>query len=558
MDVYVSMSMEYIEMIYYNLVRGTLFRSCTSLRYDLSLSLSSYSVLFLFFFCSHARHSGIYQATKQGIRQNPSACPKQRRTILQINTCVFCCCLSVSQKKKKDKVSKGKQPMTIQSTGQSTWGEKGAYNIDSGLVHVYANANALRHRLEGLTERILGRIHEHTTTITTTNITHPDSSTTTAVVTLAITTFFAALAIVAVIMSWRNLWRRNDPNPGLSSSSSSGPPHVSDNDYSYITHDDIGGPPEYDYRGRQQQHQHQHQRRSRENTTFDDKTNEYIDSDPDILLLKHHKYKYTLAFPAYAIDDGVLRVGDLRRRAAEVTRTPDPQRVKLLYKGKLLDEDGLPCKAEGMKQESEVLCVVSEVQPDETSDMEMEDGQAVGGGDDGSAVGSAVGSGGSIRTGSKRKNKKKNKNKRHTSPPQQSPPAQPTQTQPQPIPQPKQQQQQQQPSGKGISTSASSLPAPAPNLKNFTTAHDQVHALSTYLHNELLPLCDEYTANTPTDPKLRDFEHKKISETVLAQVLLKADGIEPMGNPDVRNARKQLVRDAQSILNRVDQASKTA
>lgn len=447
--------------------------------------------------------------------------------------------------------------MTIQSTGQSTWGEKGAYNnINSGrLVQVYydyyANANVLRHRLEGLTGRIFGRLHDHTT------ITHPDDP-----ATLAITTFFVALAIVAVIMSWRNFWRRNDAKSGPSSSGR--PPHVSDNDYSYITHDDIGGPSEYsDYRGggggggRQQ---HQHQRRSRENTTFDDKTNEYIDSDPDILLLKHHRYKYTLAFPAYAIDDGVLRVGDLRRRAAEVTRTADPQRVKLLYKGKLLDEDGWPCKAEGMKQESEVLCVVSEVHPDETSDMEMEDGGGVGGGDDGSAVssavGSGVGSGGSTRTGSKRKNKKKNNNKkRHTSPPQQqqqpSPSTPPTQTEPLPIP-----QQHRPPPGRGISTSASSLPAPAPNLKNFSTPQEQIDALSNYLQTELLPLCDEYTTNTPTEPKLRDFEHKKISETVLAQVLLKADGIEPMGNPDVRNARKQLVKDAQSILNRVDQASK--
>lgn len=188
-----------------------------------------------------------------------------------------------------------------------------------------------------------------------------------------------------------------------------------------------------------------------------------------------------------------------------------------------------------------MLCVVSEVHPGEVSDVEMEDGSNAG---QSSVAGvgaeEGIGSGGS-RTGSKRKNRKKNnKNKKDKT--QQPTPAQP-------IPQ----QPQKQPS-KGISTSASSLPAPAPNLKNFTSAHDQVHALSSYLHSELHPLCDEYAANTPTEAKLRDFEHKKLSETILAQVLLKADGIDPEGNPDTRNARKQLVRDAQGLLTSLDQA----
>lgn len=78
----------------------------------------------------------------------------------------------------------------------------------------------------------------------------------------------------------------------------------------------------------------------------------------------------------------------------------------------------------------------------------------------------------------------------------------------------------------------------------------------TYLRTELLPLCEAYVAHPPTDPKARDFEHKKLSETILAQVILKADGIEPDGDEIARNARKALVKEAQAALNRLDQAAR--
>lgn len=274
------------------------------------------------------------------------------------------------------------------------------------------------------------------------------------------------------------------------------------------------------------------------------------DSSPDILLLKHHKYKYTLEFPAYAIDDGALRVGHLRQRAAEVTRTADPDRVKLLYKGKLLDEDSLPCKTEGLKQESEVLCVVSEVQPGEVSDPEMMDGgRNVVRGDDGGGGG---GGGGGKKTGkNKRKNGKGKKNKNQKGTPDNIASPVPTPSQPQPP-----QQQQQQPKPHAISTSASNLPAPAPNLKNFNTPLEQANALTAYFRSELLGPCNAYAADTPTDTRIRDFEHKKLSETILAQVLLKADGIDSTGDPEARNARKALVKEAQEALNKLDAALK--
>lgn len=99
------------------------------------------------------------------------------------------------------------------------------------------------------------------------------------------------------------------------------------------------------------------------------------------------------------------------------------------------------------------------------------------------------------------------------------------------------------------------MPPPSPNIKNLG-ALEQVSALLGYLKQELVPLCDEYVADPPSDPKKREFEHKKLSETILAQIMLKADGIVPDGDATIRNARKALIKEAQANLDRLDQVGK--
>jgi hypothetical protein len=308
-------------------------------------------------------------------------------------------------------------------------------------------------------------------------------------------------------MSWRfsDLFRRS-PYPAAKAT----PPHISDSDYTYLTPEDIVDRPGAE------------------------------DDEPDTILLKHRKNTYALNFPAYAINDGALSVGELRRRAAEVTRTPNPARIKLLYKGKLLDDDSVPCRTEGLKQQSEVLCVVSEVQPGESTPSEGSEAEAEKAEE--AARPDEVQSGGERRKRNRNRNKKKNKGKgRKTADAAAgdaeglAPPAEPS-----------------RPSSAG----ESSLPAPPPNLKVLRTPLEQANALITYLRTELLPLCEAYVANPPTDAKARDFEHRKLSETILAQVILKADGIEPDGDEAARNARKALVKEAQAALNSLDQAAK--
>ncbi|KAJ6164934.1 hypothetical protein N7470_003606 [Penicillium chermesinum] len=250
---------------------------------------------------------------------------------------------------------------------------------------------------------------------------------------------FLGLITVAV-MSWANplsgFWRRDY----------SAAPKVNDEDFSYITPNDIVDPPYNAPRYESQRYEPQHDGGVDEN-------------EPDVICLRHRGTIYPLRFRAYAIDDGLLTVGALRQEAAAQTGAGNPDRVRLLYKGNLLKDDSRSCKAEGLKQHSEVLCVVSEVGASTSSDVS--DGDAA-----------------SARPGS----------------------------------------------------SSSQVGDP----------EDEADS----------------AANPPTDPKKREYEYRKLSETILAQIMLKADGIEPDGNVDVRNARKALIHEAQSALNRIDQVNR--
>ncbi|KAJ5894590.1 hypothetical protein N7495_006281 [Penicillium taxi] len=303
-------------------------------------------------------------------------------------------------------------------------------------------------------------------------------------------TIFAALTVALLtvsIMSWNSFssfWR-------------SPAPQVSDADFSYITPDDIVEPPS--------------------NASLQDM--KYIgsigDSEPDVINVRHRGKIYPLQFRAYAIDDGLLTVGHLRREAALQLGAENPKQVRLLYKGTILADDSRSCKASGLKQHSEVLCVVSSADhaagPSDNSDS------------------SAPREVAEPSTKKKKNNKKKGNKKKNAPVPETIPPGPPV---------------------------ASSQPLTSPNLKLLPTAMEQVTALTQYLIHGLLPLCQEYITDPPTDAKKREFEHKKLSETILAQVMLKADSIEPDGNVQVRTARKDLIRKAQETLNELDSVAK--
>ncbi|KAI4140517.1 MAG: hypothetical protein L6R39_005764, partial [Caloplaca ligustica] len=147
--------------------------------------------------------------------------------------------------------------------------------------------------------------------------------------------------------TWGRFWPSGGRYSPFAAQHSQPPPTVTEADYHYLGPGDIDPPSEH--------HVNDSYGFPPPRITRADSSNV-----PDILVLKHRNTTYPLHFPAYTIADGAITVGDLRRLAAQETKTDDINRIKLLYKGKILRGDSRPCRDEGLKQNSEIMCVVSE------------------------------------------------------------------------------------------------------------------------------------------------------------------------------------------------------
>lgn len=302
---------------------------------------------------------------------------------------------------------------------------------------------------------------------------------------------------------WRSFWRR--------------PAGASDNDSSHPTGVGIVDPPS-----------------SYESPPVNPQSKSSIDptdeSMPDIILLSHRRITYPLHFAPYAIDDG-LTVGQVRQRAAEQMTVADVNRVKLLYKGNLLREDSVQCKEEGLKQQSQIMCVVSQVPAGESaSDVSGEESNP--------PSDAMVTDSDHPRRRSKKVKKKHKKRTEKSAAPQHDPNTLAPHDDRRPSP-----------------SRRSAAPSPAPSFRGLRTTYEQVERLASYFRSSLRPMCEEYIADPPADSRTRSLEHKKLGETVLAEVILKADGIDVDGDEDARGARRALIKEAQAILRQLDQAA---
>ena len=246
--------------------------------------------------------------------------------------------------------------------------------------------------------------------------------------------------------------------------------------------------------------------------------------DTDTLVFSNRRNKFTAHFPAYSIEKGELTIGQVREQAARKLLGGDDvsasaaSRVKLLYKGRNMKDDGRRCKDERLQDGSEILVTLAEVEDrDEAESSES-------GADDEEGGQSVAGAGAKKRRN--RGKKSKRRNRREAASNQDSGASTPDRREP-PAPQP---------------------PVPTTPLEKLAALHNTLQTFRSEV--------EAYISKPPEEAKAREFEYKRLSEMILTQVLLKTDGVETDGDVEARAKRKELVRETQDLLSRLDAVAK--
>jgi hypothetical protein len=357
-----------------------------------------------------------------------------------------------------------------------------------------------------------------------------------------LTTLAIALASVIVTMSWfsrtgGNWGGRfspfgrpgNSPNAGV----------VNDSDFSYITNEDL---------------RRNGQAQAPEIVDWDDKNPE---RETDVLIFKNGRTNYPTHFPAHSIRDGDLKIGTVRQAAAKKLGVDDHRRIRMFYKGRNLKYDERTGREEGLRGDgsgSEILVTVGETPvgglapgSGEASQRAYSEGEDEDD-DDEDDVDSGANTTGKKKSRKRggRKGKKKNASSANAS--GTSTPGYTT-------------------AGAGAEylpipshINAAPRPTSAPPLNSKPaepqTPIGKLDAIASKFHTEFVPMCVQFMAGPPEDKAKRTFEYKKLSETILTQIIFKLDGVETEGDPDARLKRKALVKEVQGMLTRLDEVGK--
>lgn len=285
---------------------------------------------------------------------------------------------------------------------------------------------------------------------------------------------------------------------------------------------------------------------------------------PDVVILRSRGQEHKLHFVPFAISEGLLLVGDLRRYAAERLKA-DPKRVRLLYKREPLEDDHRPATYYGVKQNSTVSCVLTEGSNsaiDSSSD------------DNVSSVSSTL-------QPRRQQRPRGQSNVRHRSEeqlPVRSDYLHPANAGvPRPTERPTRQDSLRTPTNGDYRRQRSHSRAPSPNPSTATSSSTatislldfkppkfpskyedaspfaKLKPLSDAFYNTWLPLCDTYVRHPPSDPKEREKECKRLTESILAQITLKLDDVDLNGINEARTIRKALVERANEVMRICDE-----
>ncbi|KAK4210050.1 BAG domain-containing protein [Rhypophila decipiens] len=316
-------------------------------------------------------------------------------------------------------------------------------------------------------------------------------------------------------------------------------PAVTDEDYSYITSEDLqdhnsrGLDPHY---GRNSRDVEGYSHSAPGPSSFD----QYEKPEDDVMLIKYRGIIYPEHFPAYSIGDGQLYVSDVIERVRYLFRIPerDSDRIRLLYKGRHLASSQAPVREYGVKNNSEVLVMFTDRTADSNSDSSEE------------IV--VVGRDGQDAAPKKSRKKRGRKGGNDRSPRDSNsslgldvPAANDRQRAASRV------RRQSPPSGPRSSSASVNVPVGVPG-----GPIEKMNTISSHFNTKLLPLCLQFTMNTPTDPKKKEEEHRKLSETVMQQVLLKLDEIDTSVEEGARARRKELVHQVQNVLKGLDEKLK--
>lgn len=292
------------------------------------------------------------------------------------------------------------------------------------------------------------------------------------------------------------------------------------------------------------------------------------DDAPDLVHVKYMGSSFPLDFPPYSISESGVTVQEVRRRVAEKLKQ-DPRRIRLVYKEKELKIDPYAIKKYGCKQNSEIAVVVTEHLNDYSGGLDAHHSSED---DSGSAV--------SLKPQTELRRPRGNSSVRHRSDDYKVGPDTGSFLHPNGYSQRDTGREGRDPRRRSTSPARARSKSPAPPSPRTSfvppsprptpspappkrpppadpkTPLGKVQALQNQFYDKWMPDCRNFVASPPSDPATRDKEYRRVSESVMRNVIEAADAIDLEGDTVARAERRELLREAQELLKRVDAVKK--